>query len=52
MTKKSHNKKRNVGILYELLLNTAAKGMVESNVKLTKSSYDIETLHTVLKQKR
>ena len=38
MTKKSHNKKRNVGILYELLLNTAAKGMVESNVKLTKRS--------------
>lgn len=38
MTKKSHNKKRNVGILYELLLSTAAKGMVESNVKLTKKS--------------
>ena len=35
MTKKSHNKKRNVGILYELLLSTAAKGMVESNQKKT-----------------
>ena len=35
MTKKSHNKKRNVGILYELLLSTAAKGMVESNQRTT-----------------
>jgi hypothetical protein len=38
MTKKSHNKKRNVGILYELLLNTAAKGLVESNKSLTQKS--------------
>ena len=38
MTKKSHNKKRNVGILYELLLNTAAKGMVESNTSITQKA--------------
>ena len=38
MTKKSHNKKRNVGILYELLLSTAAKGLVESKPKLTKTA--------------
>ena len=38
MTKKSHNKKRNVGILYELLLSTAAKGLVESNRSLTRKS--------------
>tara|TARA_Y100000593_G_scaffold88815_1_gene171803 strand:+ start:419 stop:1264 length:846 start_codon:yes stop_codon:yes gene_type:complete len=38
MTKKSHNKKRNVGILYELLLNTAARGLVESNRSLTQKS--------------
>ena len=31
MTRKSHNKKRNVGIIYEQLLSTAAKGLVESN---------------------
>lgn len=38
MTKKSHNKKRNVGILYELLLGTAAKGLVESNQRKTKKA--------------
>ena len=38
MTKKSHNKKRNVGILYELLLSTAAKGLVESNRLLTQKA--------------
>lgn len=32
MSKKSHNKKRNVGIIYSLLLKTAAAGLVEGNV--------------------
>ena len=41
MTKKSHNKKRNVGIIYELLLSVAAKGMVENNAKLTTRSQKI-----------
>ena len=41
MTKKSHNKKRNVGIIYELLLSTAAKGMVENNSQLTTRSQKI-----------
>ena len=31
MTKKSHNKKRNVGIIYEQLLSLAAKGLVEND---------------------
>jgi len=31
MTKKSHNKKRNVGIIYEQLLLTASRGLVEAN---------------------
>ena len=35
MTTRSHNKKRNVGIIYEQLLSIAAKGIVESNQALT-----------------
>jgi len=35
MTNRSHNKKRNVGIIYEQLLATAARGIVESNTKTT-----------------
>ena len=35
MTTKSHNKKRNVGIIYEQLLAVAAKGIVESKPALT-----------------
>ena len=35
MTNRSHNKKRNVGIIYEQLLSTAARGIVESNTKIT-----------------
>jgi hypothetical protein len=31
MSKRSHNKKRNVGIIYEQLLSMAAKGLVESD---------------------
>ena len=41
MTKKSHNKKRNVGIIYELLLSAAARGMVENNAKITTRSQKI-----------
>ena len=29
--KRSHNKKRNVGIIYEQLIGTVAKGLVESD---------------------
>jgi len=36
MTTRSHNKKRNVGIIYEQLLATAAKGIVENKPVLTK----------------
>jgi len=36
MTTRSHNKKRNVGIIYEQLLATAAKGIVENKPALTK----------------
>ena len=36
MSKRSHNKKRNVGIIYEQLLATAAKGIVENKPALTK----------------
>ena len=35
MTKRSHNKKRNVGIIYEQLLATIAAGIVENNSKKT-----------------
>ena len=38
MTTRSHNKKRNVGIIYEQLLATAAKGIVESNPALTQKA--------------
>ena len=33
MSKKSHNKKRNVGIIYGLLVKTAAAGLVEGDVR-------------------
>ena len=36
MTTKSHNKKRNVGIIYEQLLATVARGIVENNQVLVK----------------
>jgi len=38
MTNKSHNKKRNVGIIYEQLLAMAAKGIVESNPTLAQKA--------------
>ena len=41
MSKKSHNKKRNVGIIYELLLSTAARGLVESKHSWTTNSQKI-----------
>ena len=41
MTKKSHNKKRNVGIIYEQLLAVAAKGLVENDRKLTMKAQKI-----------
>lgn len=41
MTTRSHNKKRNVGIIYEQLLAMAAKGIVESNTTLTQKAKTI-----------
>lgn len=41
MTKRSHNKKRNVGIIYEQLLATIAQGMVENNSKKTSAAQKI-----------
>ena len=41
MTTKSHNKKRNVGIIYEQLLATAAKGIVENKQPLTHRAQSI-----------
>ena len=41
MTKKSHNKKRNVGIIYEQLLSVAARGFVENDIKKTKKAQQI-----------
>ena len=38
---KSHNKKRNVGIIYALLLKTAAAGLVEGNIKKQNTAQDI-----------
>ena len=38
MTTRSHNKKRNVGIIYEQLLAVAAKGIVESKPTLTQKA--------------
>tara|TARA_B100000700_G_C14933144_1_gene802902 strand:- start:409 stop:1254 length:846 start_codon:yes stop_codon:yes gene_type:complete len=33
MTKRSHNKKRNVGIIYEQLIFTVSKGLINDNLK-------------------
>lgn len=41
MTSKSHNKKRNVGIIYEQLLAIAARGIVESNTTLTQKAKNL-----------
>ena len=41
MTTKSHNKKRNVGIIYEQLLAVAARGIVESKPSLTQKAKKI-----------
>jgi len=41
MTTKSHNKKRNVGIIYEQLLATAAQGIVENNQTITNKAQRI-----------
>ena len=38
MSKKSHNKKRNVGIIYSLLLKTAAAGLVEGDISKQKKA--------------
>lgn len=41
MSKKSHNKKRNVGIIYEQLLAQAAQGIVENNSSMTQKAQSI-----------
>lgn len=41
MSKRSHNKKRNVGIIYEQLLATAAKGLVENNASKVQKAQKI-----------
>ena len=41
MTTRSHNKKRNVGIIYEQLLGIAAQGIVENNQKATQKAHRI-----------
>ena len=41
MTKRSHNKKRNVGIIYDQLLATIATGIVENNSKKVKQAKTI-----------
>ena len=38
MTKKSHNKKRNVGIIYEQLILTVSKGLINDNLDLANSA--------------
>ena len=41
MTNRSHNKKRNVGIIYEQLLAMAARGIVENDTKLANKAQKI-----------
>lgn len=47
MTRKSHNKKRNVGIIYEQLILTVSKGIVKNNPKLVESAKNIIKKHFV-----
>ena len=47
MTKRSHNKKRNVGIIYEQLILTVSKGIVKNNPKLVKEAKKIIKKHFV-----
>ena len=41
MTNRSHNKKRNVGIIYEQLLAIAARGIVENDTKISTKAQKI-----------
>ncbi len=45
MTKRSHNKKRNVGIIYEQLILTVSKGIVENNPTLANKAKNIIRKH-------
>ena len=38
MTKKSHNKKRNVGIIYEQLILTVSKSIINNDIKLAEAA--------------
>jgi hypothetical protein len=42
---RSHNKKRNVGIIYELLLRNISSHLVAKNNKLAQESLDLLTNH-------
>ena len=41
MTKKSHNKKRNVGIIYEQLILTISQALVENNLSKAEKAKEI-----------
>ena len=41
MTKRSHNKKRNVGIVYEQLILTLTNSLVENDIATAKKAKDI-----------
>ena len=45
MTRRSHNKKRNVGIIYEQLILTVSKGIVENNQATVKNAKNIIRRH-------
>lgn len=47
MTKKSHNKKRNVGIIYEQLILTISKGIVQNDPRLAQNAKSIIKKHFV-----
>jgi hypothetical protein len=47
MTRKSHNKKRNVGIIYEQLILTVSKGIVKNNPKTAQNAKRIIKKHFV-----
>ncbi len=47
MTRRSHNKKRNVGIIYEQLILTVSKGIVKNNPKLAESAKQIIKNHFI-----
>tara|TARA_R110001592_G_scaffold6744_3_gene36390 strand:- start:2287 stop:3129 length:843 start_codon:yes stop_codon:yes gene_type:complete len=47
MTRKSHNKKRNVGIIYEQLILTISRGIVKNNLQLAENAKKIIKKHFI-----